>query len=198
MVRRLVRNFNDYLLYLFLIRMDLPESPRQTLKFNVDVRPEYPIKEPIDDLAPERTFREFEFWLVFVSSLDPEFYKNWTQGRDANFLNFDCGHYTDVEDLQVREGFNNFGAFIWVVQRDNSNDRLIKFYYRNHMKSQKLFAGYEMTLETLPGQLPRISVIISDRPLGWLLCATAAEKLNFARELHDKYLKMVEFILREV
>ena len=61
MVKRLVTNFNDYLLDLFLVRIDISESKPQTFEFNVEVQPEYPIKEPLDSLAPERSFREFEF-----------------------------------------------------------------------------------------------------------------------------------------
>ena len=35
---------------------------------------------------------------------------------------------------------------------------------------------------------------ISDLPLGWLLGASVAEKLEFARELHGEYVGMVELV----
>jgi hypothetical protein len=37
-------------------------------------------------------------------------------------------------------------------------------------------------------------VRISDLPLGWLLGASVADKLEFGRELHGKYREMLEFI----
>ena len=88
-----------------------------------------------------------------------------------NLLNFAYGHYTDIVDLQVRAGWNSFGAFVWVVQSDGRNDRLIDLWRKNEAELRDRFAGYELELEYLPGALTRFTVKISDLPLGWLLGA---------------------------
>ena len=64
----------------------------------------------------------------------------------------------------------------------------------NEAELRDRFAVYEMELEYLSGGLPRLTVRISDLPLGWLLEASVAEKLEFARELHGTYGKMVDLV----
>ena len=49
-------------------------------------------------------------------------------------------------------------------------------------------------LSNRSGESPALTVKISDLPVGWLLGASVAEKLEYARELHGKYLGMVEFV----
>lgn len=195
LVSRLVRNYNnEYSLNLFLIRVSVPTSQGKALSFQIDVKPEYPPNESLSEKVDERVFREMEFWFAFINSLDPGFYKNWTPPMAENFLNFDYGHYTNAGFLQVRENFNSFGAFIWVVQRDDGKNLLMDLWRNKAMELKKLFADHEIELEYRPSKTPVLAVKISDHPLGWLLGATVSEKLEFARELHGKYLAMVKFI----
>jgi hypothetical protein len=197
LMKKLVRNMNDSQLDLFLIRVDVPDSQSKPFDFHVDVRPERPPKESFSDQSDERVFREMEFWFAYIGSLDSGLYKNWTPSIDEYFHNFDYGHYTDVGDFQVREGFNNLGAFIWVVQKDDGKDNLIELWRKKKAGFKKLFASHDIELENQPGKSPTLTMLrvkISDLSLGWLLGASVAEKLKFARELHGKYMAMVKFI----
>jgi hypothetical protein len=196
LVSRLVR-FNDSYSPTFLIRCVVTESVNKPLQFHVDTRSESFSEETDSDLISERNFREMEFWFVFMDSQEPELFKSWTPPKAENFLNLDYGHFTDVGTFKLRVGLNEFGAFVWVVQRIGGKDRLAEFWRFNQAKLRKLFNSAEMALETRAGQSPALTVKISDRSLRWLLCATVAEKLAFAKEMHGQYMAMINFVRNE-
>jgi hypothetical protein len=157
LVSRLVRNYDDYPYNMYLIRSVVPASESKPLIFNVEEQSKRQSKAPNSEQVSERAFREMEFWFAYVASLDPELYNTWSPPKAENFLNIGYGHFTDVGTFQVREGFSEFGAFVWVLQPNGEKDRLTELWRTNRMQLNRLFNAAEMALETRPDQSPTLT-----------------------------------------
>jgi hypothetical protein len=77
LLQYMVRDYNEYSLNLYLVRVSFPEFEGCSPDFDVEAQPQEPPKHTLNDLPTERTFRESEFWAIIVDSIDPGFYENW-------------------------------------------------------------------------------------------------------------------------
>jgi hypothetical protein len=192
-IKDIVDAKNEYGLNIYLMNFFEPQPEDKHYHFHVFAAPVDRPKYSIDDIETELQFREGEFWICLVNSLDKDFYKNWPS-PDGRF--HDLGHHVDVGGVRVKIVWDEQGSKIAVYQTDSGNDFVRDIWKAKKSDLRKLFEGQDINLEQLSERLQMITVGISDRPVSWLLKAQARlhEKLDFARALHQNYLKMVDFV----
>jgi hypothetical protein len=152
--------------------------------------PERP-KYSLDDIETELQFREGEFWICLVNSLDKDFYKNWPS-PDGHFEGL--GHHVDAGNLRVKVAWDDHGSKVAVYQTDDGNDLVLDLWKTRKSDLRKLFIGQDFDLKQLGEKLQMIVVGISDRPVSWLLEAELHEKIEFVRVLHQNYIKIVDLV----
>ena len=149
---------------------------------------------PMSNLPSEEKFREAEFWDVYFDSINDGFYESWRA--------FECGIHKDSKygwkvldsELEVKLQWNNQGAFFTIIQSDDESDRLKELWQTKEDQFRQLFPDNEIKLIYLPGKLPKIAIEFWNIPLNTLVCATNAEKMNFAKSLHSKLSDLASFV----
>ena len=193
-VASLITSMNHYPLYFSLVQLDC--SKFETELFNMDLvggiisRPEF----SINDLPSIERFREAEFWEVYYDHLNESFYRSWKA--------FECGIDNDTKYgwkfcgpfLEVKVKWTNEGAFFFVVPTREDTDHLKEILQTKKRELQKLFQDQEIQFICLPGKFPKIAIKFWDHPLNCLVNASNAEKMNFAKILHSKYMNLLNLI----
>jgi hypothetical protein len=191
-IKDIVDPKNEYPLNIYLINFFEPMQEDKHYHYFIYTAPPERPKYSLDDIETELQFREGEFWICLVNSLDKDFYKNWPS-PDGRF--YGLGHHVDVVgNVRVKIGWNEQGSKIAVYQTDGGNDLVNELWKAKKSDLRKLFKGQSIDLEYLAENLQMITVEISDWPVSWLLKAELHEKMDFARVLHRNYMKMVDFV----
>ena len=193
-VASLITSMNHYPLYFSLVQLDC--SKLETELFNMDLVGEI-LSGPdssINDLPSKERFREAEFWEVYYDSLNESFYRSWQAfeygiDNDTKYGWKFCGPF-----LEVKVKWTNEGAFFFVVPTRDSNVHLKEIWQTKKGELQKLFQEQEIQFICLPGKFPRIAIKFWDHPLNCLVNASNAEKMDFAKLLHSKYIDLLNLI----
>ena len=146
----------------------------------------------LNNMESEQTFREHQFWFIFVESLESNLYRDYPPPLEL--FDYDIGPYKTVENLRIKAGWDDRRAFIAVYTIDDRSEFLIDWWKTKKSDLKELFKDHKVDLEFLAEKIPIITVKISDLPVSWLLESKLQEKIDFARMLHRNYSMMIDFV----
>jgi len=193
-VESLIPGMNDYPLNLYLVKLDCNKLETELRSTDLASDFFHTVIFSINDLPSKERFREEEFWEVYYNyeymrgkdySSKPEFYGDFSN-------KFTYGKSDDGYPVEFAIDWFNDGAFLVVTQRSNKKDYLKEFWKTRKDELQQLSQNNETRFTYTPGKFPRIASKVWNFPLKCLVSASNAEKMEFAKVLHSKFLDLYD------
>ena len=192
-VESLITGMNDYPLNLYLVKLECNKLETELRSMDLASDFFHTVIFSINDLPSEERFREEEFWEVY--------YFEYMRGKDCSskpeFLGaisnkFTYGKSNVGYPVEFAIDWFNDGAFLVVTQRNNKTDYLKEFWKTRKDELQQLSQNNETRFIYTPGKFPRIASKVWNFPLKCLVSASNAEKMEFAKVLHSKFLDLYD------
>ncbi len=145
-------------------------------------------KLPLSQLPSKERFLAHTFWNVYFDSFNEAFYEPWKSFDDGVMDTNDWGHviYIDCCFLgEIQLYWDNDGVRFVVKQEDDRDEYLKRILDLVMPKLKTRFWEPAIKFENIPGRLPRLHIQYSTKPLTWLVSASPAEMLKFARSIFD-------------
>ena len=182
-VESLIPGMNDYPLNLYLVKLDCNKLVTDLRK----LPSHWYIELPINKLPSKARFREEEFWEVYYKYMSGED-NSYKQGFCDEFSNkFRYGKSDFGYPVEFAIDWFNDGAFLVVTQRSNKKDYLKEFWKTRKDELQQLSQNNETRFIYTPGKFPRIASKVWNFPPKYLIRASNAEKIEFAKVLHSQF-----------
>lgn len=192
LLKSLVYMKNQYQLNVYLVKFYETNDEDDNFRYFVCMEPSGKHKYSLNEMESEQDFRKYQFWFILVRSLDSNLYRDYPPPLEL--FDYDLGPYKTVENLRIKAGWDDRGAYIAVYTIDDRSDFLIDWWKTKKSDLKKLFKDQKVDHEFLAEKFPVITVKISDLPVSWLMKAKLQEKMDFARMLHQTYLKAIDFV----
>ena len=185
-VESAVRNLQDYLLGIYLFKMDedtmIIEPPYEKFPWSQDE------KLTIDKIPTREQFMADAFWVVYFASFNECFYYPWRifsyefidTSDWAYIIYIDCSFSGEIKLYWNQEGVR------YQVKQETDNDEYLKMVLDYEMPAlQKRYGSESVEFENVVGKLPRLYIRYSDRPFSWLYTATPRQITEFAKAIFD-------------